>query len=462
MITLATIESIEEAIKYLVRMRKTAADTTKEIQTAMAIRINLDDDLESEGLPAKRMSNITIPKVNISSRDFTALKSKFDKYLSMAVKYKEVRVRTVEWRQLWSKDPMLSKLLKEADATLKVLQTELATQKKWLSTNAEKLSPVAFNKLTDAIFDPALEVLDAETYSVSTISYVQGDVLNIAKTLKLENLTSNNIVKPEYFVVVTLSCSNPYSVHLTTHEEYETPGTYDIGEVVNSSEEGVAVLTTLLALDDMDVHISNTPFPVSEKNVTDLDARVRREFDTGEARMIKSIGLNPNGTQLELRTTKYLTPTGDVLKDILVTINSNLPTSLQRGKLRMDSFAECTVTVVPSKVQKKALKGLVPITELADWYFVEQPDGSFTCNVRSDNSAGAKKKARQCIEDVHAYAIEGDGKVSTGEVHNLVTYFLRSDHKNPQAVHLREFVTNLKSSNLTPGQIKSIRTALGV
>lgn len=285
-----------------------------------------------------------------------------------------------------------------------------------------------------------------DSLSSETLTWVRVDdgVPNfyVTHTIELKDFqTRDGSSVPSYYIVVSLhQGADGVSTHVTTLQEPETFGTYDLGPSFTGTDGALQTIDTLLDLDRFDAHLYDVPIPAVDTEKMDL----------GEHRkLVDNFSLNKVSQTLELRTTKYLPK--DKLTVLLEAVMAQFPQSLRLGKVRFSTTIECVLT--------GTTKANRPITEdvVGDAQYNELNGGKFEVRVISDSLSGIKLDTNRLVTRLKTYSVT---PVEAGVPHNLVS-FRMTGNKRTDIRHLREFVNNL-DTYLTPKQIYSVRKALGV
>lgn len=420
--------TVNEARKYLQMVERQL--------TTASITLDLDK-LSSNGKPAERPSKtFRVDRIELDDDVQTIVQELTLKIQAYDSLIRELSARLVDWRRSFSKNAEVTPLLKEGAATLKRVRATYSKMVMRLNSVSESMVPTKFDNVCSSLYQALADNLNYEGLEDSYITTVLGDTLRITYEIEISGLSVGDNYTDKYYIVVTLVQSETStSLHLTTHQEAETPGTYDVGRSFNTLSGALELVDTLMELDHFDVQLYDTPLDFNQS------------IDLGDYKKdILKFGINSGTQTLELHTMHFMDD--DALTPILEAVTAQFPKSIPLGKVRIKTFAQQTFT----------LKGDEPDFGELPVAVVQQAEGRWLIEARDVVAKvnAVKATIRKALTIAKKY-----GEVSTPQKVYTVAQFRLTGTKRTDIAPLREFVNNL-SEHLNPSQIKSVRKALGI
>lgn len=419
-----------EARRYL--------DGVKSMLTTASITLDLDKLSGGGGSKSVRPTKTyNVPRIEVDDDTniiLTELTIKMQAYDNLI---RELGARLVDWRRVFSKSADVKPLLTEGAATLKRVKstyTKLVTR---LNALTESLVPERFDTLCASLYQTLAEGLQYEYLKDSYVATSMGDALRISYEIEVIGLSVGDNYTDSYYIVVTLVQSETAtSLHLTTHQEAEVPGTYDVGQSFNTLNGALELVDTLMELDHFDVQLYDTPLDIKD------------DIDLGDYKKdILKFGINTGTQTLELHTMRFMDD--EALEPILEAVLAQFPKSIPLGKVRIKTFAQQTFSLTSMTEPDFGELPVSVVQQSDNKWLIESRDVIAKVNAVKANLKKALTIAKRL------------GEVSTPQSVYTVAQFRLTGTKRTDLKQLREFVTNL-GEHLNPRQIRSVRKALGI
>lgn len=428
--------SIREAHRYL----QLVCASLDPVLGATGITLDFGDTpVERPKSGAGTVRAVRIPPVDIaptlanSISEATQLCQHYDSLI------KELSARSVDWRRTFADNPDVEPLLRECATTIRKLRSVYNRTIKKLATVSTKLVPAKFEAMCSTLSAAITSHLTYDGFEEAYVTTRSGEATVITYELEIKGLSVGDHYAEQYFIVLSLvSEDERVSLHATTHQEAEVPGSYDVGQSFSTTAQALEIIDTLMELDSFDAHLYDTPLDVNEKAI-DLSAYKSK---------ILKLELNKGTQTLELYAKSVMTQAQ--LNPILEAVMAQFPKSIPVGKVKFRTYAE---------QQFSFSAKTPPMLDDLPVLLSEVSPSKFVASIRVDANqvAGIPATAKKVLRAIKGSAL---GDIDQSEVRSVVTFRLTGTRRT-DIKQLREFIEGM-SEHLNPIQVKKVRKALGV